>query len=166
MRHDPYMHEGETGKAESAATDADRDRYIQVLALEYQAMRSELTMRLSARYQFVGFITGAAALIGAGIGYSTVGAKTWILAGLAILVIFAGILGFYRMGFHIIHLAGRLATLENRINAIAEPGAAALLTWASGRRPPALWETVSLGYPFARARPKPSQHRPVANSPE
>jgi hypothetical protein len=79
MRHDPYMHEGETGKAESAATDADRDRYIQVLALEYQAMRSELTMRLSARYQFVGFITGAAALIGA--GHSRAGRRSFTNLG-------------------------------------------------------------------------------------
>ena len=170
MRHDQSMDNGQGAGSQSSTSDTVRDRSIRVLALEYQALRAELTMRLSARYQFVGFITGAAALIGAGIGYSSFGLKTWILASLGVAVITVGLIGFYRMGFHVIHLAHRLSVVEERINALAEEtGAAKLLTWASGRRPPALWETLSLGYPFARERGEqpnePGSSEPITSAP-
>jgi hypothetical protein len=50
--------------------------------MEYETLRAEILIRATARYQFVGFITAATALIGAGIGLSTYGLKTWILVGL------------------------------------------------------------------------------------
>jgi len=65
---------------QSQRQDAESDRVLQVLALEYTTLRAEILMRINARYQFVGFITTAAALTGVGIGYSS-GFKVWLLVG-------------------------------------------------------------------------------------
>ena len=60
------MHDKKSIRAQVHDLDADRDRMLQVLALEYGTLREEILMRLSARYQFVGFFTAAAGLIARG----------------------------------------------------------------------------------------------------
>jgi hypothetical protein len=69
--HHRLMPNNGSAEAQALKPDAERDRSLQVLMLEYGTLRTEILMRLSARYQFIGFITAAAALIGVAIGYSS-----------------------------------------------------------------------------------------------
>jgi sulfite exporter TauE/SafE len=110
--------------------DADLDRKLQVLTLEYGTLREEILMRLSARYQFIGFVTAATALIGVAIGYSS-GFKVWLLIVLAAAVLFLGFYGYYRMVINGKILSVRIAKIEDRINELvpAEPGNPKLLSW-------------------------------------
>jgi len=100
-------------QAQVPKPDANRDRILQVLALEYGTLRTEILMRLSARYQFVGFITAAAALVGVGIGYSS-GPKTWLLVTLALAVLYVGFHGYYRMVYYGRLVSVRIAEIEDR----------------------------------------------------
>ncbi len=56
----------DAGPARRRATEDNQ--VIQVLSLEYQTLRAELFTRMSGRFQFLGFMTTAAALVIAGIG--------------------------------------------------------------------------------------------------
>jgi hypothetical protein len=105
---------------------------LQVLALEYGTLRQEILMRLSARYQFVGFVTTAAALTGVGIGYSS-GLKVWLLVSLAVAVLAVGIYGYLRMQVYGRKVAARIVEIEERINKLVpvEPGTQNLLSWES-----------------------------------
>lgn len=152
MLHYQFMITHDAAGSDTSKADVGRDRALQVLALEYQTLRAELIMRLSARYQFVGFITGATALLGAGIGYSTIGLKTFALVGLAIVVISLGLFGFYRMGHHIIRLSSRISQIENRINALAAaaPDASRLLSWCTEHTEAEAWGNLRFGYPFIK----------------
>src|SRR5882757_714740 len=109
-------------QAQPPNLDPERDRMLQVLALEYETLRAEVLMRLSARYQFVGFFTAAAAFIGVAIGYSS-GFKVWILIGLAAAVLAVGFLGYHRMVLNGRLISARIAKIEKRINKLvpAEP---------------------------------------------
>jgi hypothetical protein len=141
------MQDGSSVKPQSHKTDAEQDRTFQVLALEYGTLREEILMRASARYQFIGFITAAAALIGAGISYSA-GPKTWLLVALAMAVIGVGVYGYYRMRYHVIRISARIAEIENRINKLvpAEPGTPSLLSWESDHQGQLVFGRLSLGY--------------------
>jgi len=144
---------------------------LQVLALEYETLRAELIMRLSSKYQFYGFFTAAAALIGVAIGYST-GLKVWVLIGLAAAVLVAGIFGYHRMVINGRRISARIALIEERINKLvpAEPGAPNLLGWESEHRP---WQPVQLSRddlgtlalsarpPSGRARPRTTRRLPT-----
>ena len=119
-------------KAEACEPDAERDRFLQVLTLEYETLRAEILARLSARYQFIGFITAATALIGVAIGYSS-GFKVWLLTAMAIIVLATGFYGYYRMVVQGRIVSARVAQIEARINKLVpvEPGAPNLLSWES-----------------------------------
>ena len=108
---------------------------LQVLALEYGTLREEILMRLNARYQFVGFVTGAAGLIGVGIGYSS-GLKIWLLVALGVAVLALGIYGYFRMQYYGYLVSARIAQIEDRINKLVpvEPGTRSLLSWESEHR--------------------------------
>jgi hypothetical protein len=125
------QNDGSTG-AQIHNQDAERDRFLNVLMLEYGTLRAEILVRLSARYQFVGFVTTAAALIGVAIGYSS-GIKVWLLAAVSVAVIGVGFYGYYRMAVQNRGISARVAAIEGRINTLvpAEPGGQSLLSWES-----------------------------------
>jgi hypothetical protein len=131
--------DGHTDRAGSATPEIDR--IVQVLSLEYDTLREEILVRTTVRFQFVGFVTAAAGLIGAGIGLSSYGIKTWVLVGLAVAVIAVGLYGYFRMRYHIIGLSARIALLERRINDLvpAEPGFDSLLSWESDHQGTAVY---------------------------
>ncbi len=108
---------------------------LQVLALEYGTLREEILTRLSARYQFVGFVTTAAGLIGVGIGYSS-GFKVWLLIALAVAVLAVGIVGYFHMRSYGMLVSARIIEIEDRINKLVpvEPGTRNLLSWETEHR--------------------------------
>lgn len=116
------------------AGDVDGDRIIQVLSLEYQTLREEMLLRTSGRFQFLGLMTTAAALLATGVlGHSIFGGQTWIAATLAVAVFAFGLFCFSYVGRLRRDLAVQVAALEKRINALlpAEPGFSAVLSWES-----------------------------------
>src|SRR6266704_22076 len=123
------------GEAESKPEGhVDRERIIQLLSLEYQTLRDDLLVRTSGRFQFLGLMTTAAALLATGIfGHSVFGSQNWIAATLALGVFAFGLVCFLILGRHMVILSTRLAEIERRINALvpAEPGFSAVLSWES-----------------------------------
>jgi sulfite exporter TauE/SafE len=130
--HHRLMQNNGSAEAQALKPDAERDRSLQVLMLEYGTLRAEILMRLSARYQFIGFITAAAALIGVAIGYSS-GLKVWLLTVVTITVVVAGLYGYFRMVLRGKLISARVAEIEDRINKLVpvEPGTPNLLSWES-----------------------------------
>jgi hypothetical protein len=120
----------------SQINDADRDRIIQVLSLEYQILRQEMVLRTSGRYQFLGLMTTAAALLTTGVFETSVfRSRTWISAGLAALVFAFGVVSFVYLGRQRVLTQIRVAAIEKRINALvpAEPGFSSVLMRESDR---------------------------------
>jgi hypothetical protein len=113
-----------TGEAGSA----DVDRILQVLTMEYEALNARMVARISARFQFLGFLTAGAAILAAGTGHSLFFRGTWILA---IGVFMLGLISFWGMGRTITALSSHLAEVENGINKliITGPNASKLLHW-------------------------------------
>jgi hypothetical protein len=132
----------------------ERDRVLQVLSLEYETARAELLMRSSARYQFLGFTTAAAALLGSGIGHPALGLGTWILGSLAAGVFILGLASFWWLGRDITYISARVADIEHRINEIVpmEPGAPKLLSWESDHQHRTKFERFFLGLPSLEAK--------------
>lgn len=113
---------------------ADRDLMVQVLSLEYQTLRDDVLHRSSGRFQFLGLMTTAAALVASGIlGHSVFGVQTWISASLAVGVFAVGLACFMILGQHMARLRARVAEIEKRINALvpAESESSMLLSWES-----------------------------------
>ena len=102
-------------KSNLPPTEVNVDRILQVLTLEYQNLNAQINTRLSARYQFLGFLTAGAAILAAVSGQSKFGADTWILVLLAATVLTSGIFLFWYMGRVIASQAARLAEIEERI---------------------------------------------------
>jgi hypothetical protein len=118
----------------SQATDLNTTRVLQVLSLEYQTLREELLVRTSGRFQFLGLMTTAAALLTSGItGRSLFSGKTWIGAALAIGVFAFGVACFIYLGRQRLALSIKIATIEKRINSLllVEPGFSPVLSWES-----------------------------------
>lgn len=116
--------------------EPDRELLIQVLSLEYQTLREEVLVRTSGRFQFLGLMTTAAALLSSGIlGPSIFGHQTWIAALLAAGVLAFGLVCFVALGRLRTDAAVRVAEIEKRINAMlpAERGFSTVLSWESGR---------------------------------
>src|ERR1700759_1535704 len=132
VRHNRGMQDNGSAEMRTLKSDAERDRFLQVLTLEYETLRAESLPRLSARYQFVGFVTGAAALIGVAIGYSS-GVKVWLLVIASIAVLAVGFYGYCRMVMRGRLISARLAEIENRINSLVPKGPdnPNLLRWES-----------------------------------
>lgn len=124
------------------ADSQETDRIIQLLSLEYTTLRDEMLTRISGRFQFLGLMTTAAALVGSGIGHSPLGLSTWATATLAAGVFLFGLACFWRLGRHILGLSKRIAIIERRLNGLVpvSSGAPVLLSWESERqRQPGRW---------------------------
>ena len=108
------------------------DRILQVLTLEYQNLNAQIIARLSARYQFLGFLTAGAAILAAASGQPAFSSGTWVLGALAAAVLASGIFLFWYLGRTIALQAAYLAEIEERINKLV-PGESAdspkLLSW-------------------------------------
>jgi hypothetical protein len=78
------------------------------------------------------FVTGAAALIGVAIGYSS-GLKLWLLTAVSIAVLAIGFYGYCLMVVRGRLISARVAEIEDRINklVLAESSSSNLLTWES-----------------------------------
>jgi hypothetical protein len=92
---------------------------IQILSLEYGALRSEILTLTSGRYQFFGLMTTAAALLASGISHSVSLAERWTLGFLALAIFLVGLVYYLRLGRNIARISARIASIENRINELA-----------------------------------------------
>ena len=130
--------------AESASKrleDADLDRIIQVLSLEYQTLRQDILIRASGRFQFLGLMTTAAALLASGVlGHSVFSGQTLVAAVLSAAVFVFGLTLFLLVGRQMVNASARVAQLEERINA--------LVPCESDSRPLLSWETDSQHHSF------------------
>jgi hypothetical protein len=126
--------------ASELSTTVDTDRILQVLTMEYESLNAQINTRLSARYQFLGFLTAGAAILAAASGHSIVSTGTWVLAILAAGVFVLGVSCFWYLTRNIAILGNRVADIERRINKIVpveSDDAPKLLSWESDRR----WQT-------------------------
>ena len=143
----------ETTNNKAISSDrSEHDRAINILALEYSALRAEITGRQSGRFQFLGFTTAAAALLGSVIGSSSFSSKDWILLGLAFAVLIFGLICFMRLGKMLTEASAQVADIEQRINALASDPSSVrpLLTWDSLHQTRTPLENLSLGLsPFS-----------------
>lgn len=124
-------------KPAESQSEVKLDRILQVLALEYQNLNAQIVARLSARYQFLGFLTAGAAILAAASGQPALSAATWVLALLAAGVLGSGIFLFWYMGRIIALQATRLAEIEGRINRLVPRETAdspELLGWEIGQQ--------------------------------
>lgn len=115
------------------ADHSEKDRAIQLLSLEYQTIRDEMIMRMSSRFQFLGFTTTAAALLATIVGHSLPRSETWLIVGLAVGIFIFGLTCFLFLGRQNIRLSARVATIEQRINELSpvQAGEPSLLSWVS-----------------------------------
>src|SRR6266496_2486938 len=90
------------------------DRAIQLLSLEYNSIKGEMLTRTSGRFQFLGLMTTAAALVASGVGDSKLGISTWATAALAAGVFLFGLICFIFLGHQIVRMAERVADIEHR----------------------------------------------------
>jgi hypothetical protein len=136
-------------------SDENRDYIIRVLSLEYQTLREEMLTRTSGRFQFLGLMTTAAALLTTGVFSSSVfRSQTWISAALAILVFAFGVACFVYLGRQRMILSDGVAAIERRINNLLPPeaGFSAVLSWESNRRDWTLYQKLKLVLFGTRAR--------------
>jgi hypothetical protein len=130
----------------------EKDQVLRVLSLEYQALADEISTRTSGRFQFLGFMTTAAALLVAGVGNLFSGSKVWISVGLAVVVFGVGLICFFWLGRHIVVLSARLAELEQRINQQVYPGGdQEALSWYMGHQERPLYARIIYGHFFTRS---------------
>lgn len=128
---------------------------IQVLSLEYQTLRDEIQTRTSGRFQFVGLMTTAAALLLVGTGGSD-RLGTWLSIILAAGVFLIGLIAFWVLGIHLITISSRLAQIEARINSLlpAPPDGQRALSWVSDHQQRPLLVRLVLGEFLRRWVPK------------
>jgi hypothetical protein len=140
------------GTPASNGEAAYRDHAIQMLAMEYEALRAEILTRTTARFQFLGFVTAAAALLGSGITSPFLSTRTWILAITAALIVVFGMLSFFRMGHSIVLISARVAHIEQRLNELvpAGPGSPNLLSWESEHQHLSRWAKLRYGVRFSQ----------------
>ena len=128
--------------------DAAHDRIVKVLSLEYQTLREEILLRTSGRFQFLGLMTTAAAILSTVLfGNSIFGRQSWIAATLAAIVFGFGLLCFAYLGRTRVHVSIRIAAIEKRINALvpSESGHSAVLTWESEHQHRNVFQRLKLG---------------------
>jgi hypothetical protein len=113
--------------------DADTDRLIQVLSLEYNSLSAQIMSRMSARYQFLGFLTAGAAILAAASSRPAFSGGTWLLGSLAIMVFAFGCFCFWYLGRMVVRQSAHLAAIEQRINELV-PAEPSLLTWESSHQ--------------------------------
>jgi hypothetical protein len=128
--------------------EANGDRAIQILTLEYQTLREEIMVRTSGRFQFLGLMTTAAALLGTGFfSSSAFKVHVWLSAGLAIAVLVFGLSGFWVLGRQVVAMSARIAQIEGQINALlpAEVRKTSALSWESDHQDRSSFERVVMG---------------------
>jgi hypothetical protein len=132
----------------------DRDLQVQVLSLEYQALRAEILVLTSSRYQFLGFTTAAGAILATGAGHLFSGLGGWLLVALGGGIFVFGVAYFYYLGRGIASLSAQIADIENRINNLvpANPGDRALLSWESGHQNRSFLQRWVYGYRLSAKR--------------
>lgn len=115
----------------------DTDRILHVLTMEYESLNAQIITRLSARYQFLGFLTAGAAILAAASSHSIFSTGTLVLAILAAGVFALGVSSFWYLTRNIAILANRVADIEERVNnlvPVESADAPKLLSWESDRR--------------------------------
>jgi hypothetical protein len=123
--------------ASKSPTTIDTDRILHVLTTEYNSLNAQIIARLSARYQFLGFLTAGSAILAAASGRPIFSTGTWVLAALAIGVFAFGLFCFWYLGQTIATLAVRVANIEKRINklvSVESADAPRLLSWESDQQ--------------------------------
>jgi hypothetical protein len=111
----------------SAEGTADHDQQrIAVLTAAYQSLREDMQVRSAARFQFLGFVTAAAAVLAAGLGRLPAG-TTLVLEILAAVLFAAGLATFWVSGRQQARISWRAAQIEAAINQAL--GGDKLLTW-------------------------------------
>lgn len=132
------MHDKPPSETKSKqADDVNRERVLQMLSLEYQALRDEVLVMSSGRFQFLGLMTTAAALLTTGLFSSSIFKnQIWIAAILAVAVLGFGVFNFLRLGRRRVAASVQVAAIEERINALvpAEPPYATVLSWESAHQ--------------------------------
>ena len=114
--------------------NVDREQIIKLLSMEYQTLREEILVRTSGRFQFLGLMTTAAALLTTGVVSPSIFKNDqWIAAALAAVVFIFGVACFVYLGRRRIAVSIKVAEIEKRINALvpAEPGFSNVLDWES-----------------------------------
>jgi fatty acid desaturase len=136
---------------------SDNEQLIQVLSLEYQALRDEMMVRTSGRFQFFGLMTTAAALLVAGLGNLASGPGIWVSGALAMAVFVLGLIFFFTLGHHIVQLSARIAQIERKINALlpSQPDGQGVLSWESEHQQRGLLSGIVYGY-FSRRGKRPN----------
>jgi hypothetical protein len=107
------------------------------MAMEYQYLTAQIIARLSARYQFLGFLTAGAAILAVASGHPFFSGGTYVLGALAGVVFLVGVAGYWGLGRFIATLSVHVARIEGRINGLFpdESGhSEVLLSWETERR--------------------------------
>lgn len=131
----------------SQANGVDREQIIKVLSLEYQTLREEILIRTSGRFQFLGLMTTAAALLTTGVlGRSVFSRQAWIAGALALGVFSFGVACFLYLGRVRTAVSARVVAIEKRINALllVEPGFSTVLSWESDHGRRTLYQRIKL----------------------
>jgi hypothetical protein len=112
--------------------NTDHDQIIKLLSMEYQTLREEILVRTSGRFQFLGLMTTAAALLTTGVVSPSIFKDDQLIAAaLAAVVFIFGVACFVYLGRRRIAVSIKVAAIEKRINAMvpAEPGFPDVLNW-------------------------------------
>lgn len=143
----PDMRRHQSSHQEAGHSRSDeREQVIQILALEYQALRSEILTLTSGRFQFFGLMTAAAALLASTVGRSITADEMWLLGSLAISVFIVGLGSFLLAGRLISAASERVASIEERINEVSY-SSAKLLSWESEHQQRGLLQRITVGRP-------------------
>ncbi len=107
-----------------------------------------MMVRTSGRFQFLGLMTTAAALLAAGLGALASGPGIWVSAGLAMVVSMLGLILFFALGHHIVQLSARIAQIEQKINGLlpSQPDGQSVLSWESEHQQRGLLSGIVYGY--------------------
>jgi hypothetical protein len=132
------------------------DVHVEVLALEYQSLRSDLVMRSAARFQFLGFVTASAAILATGLGGSHSHQATVVLVWLGGVLFILGLASFWVQGREQAIISARIADIEQEINGRV-PGKPELLKWETDhqKRSPFNYWILGLRLPAKMRTSKP-----------
>jgi hypothetical protein len=139
--------------------DTSRDRVINILSLEYKTLRDEIGIRHTARFQLLGLMTAAAALIvTAFVSKSDSIENLWLGIGLASGILLLGLLCFWVLGRQLVGVSARTAQLEEQINALLPSEYSSALRWESDHQTRSPLAMISFGF-----FPSSSRKHPRAN---
>ena len=128
---------------------SEREQTIQILSLEYQTLRSELLTLTSGRFQFLGLLAAAAAILASGLSQTLSRGDRWFLGGLALITVLGGLAYYWLLGTMMITISRRIAAIEQRINEVAY-SRVDLLSWESTHQQRSRWTRLTIGPPPPR----------------